>query len=83
MTQEQKQNAEAYILKEYPKVPTLTKCAIAGIFAAGAHSRDEEVEKFERLISKIRDMVNESIDSHSFSYQQHTLDDIQNLLKED
>ena len=49
MTEEQiKQNAEAYILKEYPTVPALTKCAIAGIFAAGAHSRDEEIEELKK-----------------------------------
>ena len=55
MTDEQiKQNAEAYILKEYQKVPALTKCAIAGIFAAGAHSRDEEIEELQNELESLR-----------------------------
>ena len=58
MTDEQiKQNAEEYSAKEYQTVPPLTKCAIAGIFAAGAHSRDEEIDDLEfRLRDKKADI---------------------------
>ena len=50
------------------------------IFLAGY---DAAVKDNTELIGKIRDMVNESIASQSFSCQQRALYQIQNLLKED